>query len=79
MSEKVLSCKADVTRFYCELCLDECVWNGTATQGELGDDGKIKTLHYEHRCKCDKRLHPLDKIYPIVQLREEEAIIQLLN
>ena len=77
MSEKTIECKAEVTRYYCPLCIDECVWMGTAKAADF--DEKIKTIYYEHKCKCDEKVHNLEKIYPIVRLKEEVAVIQLLN
>ena len=79
MSEKTVEVKAEVTRHYCKDCADECIWAGTANQADFNDDGKITVLKYEHRCKCDGVLHQLDKIYPIVRLKEEQPVIQLLN
>jgi hypothetical protein len=79
MSEKTVECSADVTRYMCSSCADECIWIGKAEKGELGDDGKIKTLTFVHHCKCEGKFHHLDKIYPIVKLKEETPLIQLLN
>jgi hypothetical protein len=79
MSERTHESKADVTGYYCSTCLQGCEWKGTAESGQMGDDGKILSIMYKHRCQCEDKEHNLDKIYPIVRLKEEVPLIQLLN
>lgn len=75
MSEVRKEHKADVTRYVCKNCDCECVWTRDAKRGTF--DEKITSLTYNHSCGCENKVHDLDKIYPIVNIKEEISPIIL--
>jgi hypothetical protein len=75
MSEVIKEHKADVARYICHECNQECVWTKGAKRGTF--DEKITCLTYDHTCQCPGVIHDLDKIYPIVNIKEEISPIIL--